>query len=579
MGSSFLTQTRIWFLLLSLKRPLNLSLSFCAQTQSKDLRDCTSLVMDECSGKRAGDGLVVSRKGSTLDLNDSANDKDQNAQFCNRIGCTSGRLNSAKCTQISYSEKAQSSRQSLRSLSNGKEIIGSSSRTFSATSNLGKSFAGPRKRRTSQPERDPCEAVSFQDDPELPKFVTPPRKIQQGLGSESDDAGPSESTSMEVGSSSTPSTRSHRNLYQKLGIGKPDVSVRSPVLLISKTSSQGTRASPHRYGMRNVRCSSVLHAFPTGSSTSDSNLIRRKETTNKRITGGESSFSARGKKISESSLEGRHSSSSYGISISDSRRTRNAPSNQDDGPASVRTRRSVGYTWTKVANQESGNNLSPNEPHVIPQMSQPILSIDLNSPTSSHQLSTESSQNLSRSYGLPGSSHESFWGIRSSNPAEVVNIQSSVENFQHFNMDGIAEMLQALERVEQDEELTYEHRDMRLDIDNMSYEELLALEERMGTVSTALTEEALSECLEISIYQSASPVDATLDFCGENAHAKCSICQEEYAAGDEVGRLKCEHRYHVACIHQWLRLKNWCPVCKLSAVPSSSPASPPAVNQ
>ena len=46
--------------------------------------------------------------------------------------------------------------------------------------------------------------------------------------------------------------------------------------------------------------------------------------------------------------------------------------------------------------------------------------------------------------------------------------------------------------------------------------------------------------------------------------------QEEYAFGDEVGRLECEHGYHVVCINQWLRLKNWCPICKASAAASQS---------
>lgn len=48
--------------------------------------------------------------------------------------------------------------------------------------------------------------------------------------------------------------------------------------------------------------------------------------------------------------------------------------------------------------------------------------------------------------------------------------------------------------------------------------------------------------------------------------------QEEYAIGDEVGKLECEHGYHVECIHQWLRLKNWCPICKGSAAASRSPS-------
>ncbi|CDY40109.1 BnaC02g00210D [Brassica napus] len=45
----------------------------------------------------------------------------------------------------------------------------------------------------------------------------------------------------------------------------------------------------------------------------------------------------------------------------------------------------------------------------------------------------------------------------------------------------------------------------------------------------------------------------------------CSICQEEYVDGDEVGSMPCEHMFHVSCVQQWLRMKNWCPICKTSA--------------
>ncbi|XP_023156867.1 probable E3 ubiquitin-protein ligase HIP1 [Zea mays] len=102
------------------------------------------------------------------------------------------------------------------------------------------------------------------------------------------------------------------------------------------------------------------------------------------------------------------------------------------------------------------------------------------------------------------------------------------------------EVLVALERIEQQAELTYDqllmleanlvfgafasydrHRDMRMDIDDMSYEELLALEERIGSVSTALSEEQFTKCLKRSIYsQVALEVNkSTVD------DMKCSICQ------------------------------------------------------
>ncbi|KAI7740494.1 hypothetical protein M8C21_030452 [Ambrosia artemisiifolia] len=100
------------------------------------------------------------------------------------------------------------------------------------------------------------------------------------------------------------------------------------------------------------------------------------------------------------------------------------------------------------------------------------------------------------------------------------------------------------------------HRDMRLDIDNMSYEELLALEERIGNVNTGLTEEKVSKCLKQKTYASVT---------GQPDAEPCCICQEEYANGDDLGALDCGHDFHTRCIKQWLLQKNLCPVCKSTA--------------
>jgi len=45
--------------------------------------------------------------------------------------------------------------------------------------------------------------------------------------------------------------------------------------------------------------------------------------------------------------------------------------------------------------------------------------------------------------------------------------------------------------------------------------------------------------------------------------------QEEFEAGDELGKLNCGHGYHMECIKQWLGQKNSCPVCKSEAVARS----------
>lgn len=103
-----------------------------------------------------------------------------------------------------------------------------------------------------------------------------------------------------------------------------------------------------------------------------------------------------------------------------------------------------------------------------------------------------------------------------------------------------------------------QHRDMRLDIDNMSYEELLALEERIGSVNTGLSEDSVSKCLNERIFFDLEPTQ-------EKGY--CVICLEEYCEMDAVGALKtCGHDYHISCIKKWLSMKNSCPICKGSAL-------------
>lgn len=103
-----------------------------------------------------------------------------------------------------------------------------------------------------------------------------------------------------------------------------------------------------------------------------------------------------------------------------------------------------------------------------------------------------------------------------------------------------------------------QHRDMRLDIDSMTYEELLALGERIGNVSTGLSEDLISKCLRETIYCSSDQMQE---------EGTCVICLEEYKNMDDVGELKlCGHDYHVSCIKKWLSLKNLCPICKGSVL-------------
>ncbi|KAK3019102.1 hypothetical protein RJ639_002712 [Escallonia herrerae] len=135
----------------------------------------------------------------------------------------------------------------------------------------------------------------------------------------------------------------------------------------------------------------------------------------------------------------------------------------------------------------------------------------------------------------------------------------------HRSPDGLAEivMLQSsLLKGERSDRLD-RYQDLRLDVDNMSYEELLELGDRIGYVSTGLEEDEIIRCLGKT---TLSILDDLSSHFRKEMQWKCSICQEEYEADDEMGKLDCGHFYHMQCIKQWLGQKNACPICKTSVV-------------
>mmetsp|Transcript_88392 Transcript_88392/g.249059 ORF Transcript_88392/g.249059 Transcript_88392/m.249059 type:complete len:374 (+) Transcript_88392:84-1205(+) len=45
-------------------------------------------------------------------------------------------------------------------------------------------------------------------------------------------------------------------------------------------------------------------------------------------------------------------------------------------------------------------------------------------------------------------------------------------------------------------------------------------------------------------------------------HRSCTICMEDFQAGDQQRTLPCFHRFHVNCIDRWLTRQGECPMCK-----------------
>ncbi|XP_035992263.1 E3 ubiquitin-protein ligase Arkadia isoform X2 [Fundulus heteroclitus] len=126
-----------------------------------------------------------------------------------------------------------------------------------------------------------------------------------------------------------------------------------------------------------------------------------------------------------------------------------------------------------------------------------------------------------------------------------------------------------------------------------TYEDLLHLEERLGTVNRGASQGTIERCtyphkykkvLERDIDQQLTPEDwASI---GKNMHAtpesrklhgkqdedegadedteeKCTICLSILEEGEDVRRLPCMHLFHQLCVDQWLLTNKKCPICRV----------------
>ncbi|GAB2275296.1 hypothetical protein Dimus_010057 [Dionaea muscipula] len=102
-----------------------------------------------------------------------------------------------------------------------------------------------------------------------------------------------------------------------------------------------------------------------------------------------------------------------------------------------------------------------------------------------------------------------------------------------------------------------------VDPDELSYEELLALGEVVGTESRGLSADTIASLPSIS-YRSEKTLEEETD--------SCVICRLDYEDGDLLTSLPCNHSYHSECINNWLKINKVCPVCS-TEVSSSATSS------
>ena len=87
--------------------------------------------------------------------------------------------------------------------------------------------------------------------------------------------------------------------------------------------------------------------------------------------------------------------------------------------------------------------------------------------------------------------------------------------------------------------------------DAMTYEQLLQLEEKVGSVNKGLNIQQI-EKLPITKYKKDK----------NNENYQCIICMEEFEKNEKINLLPCGHLFHINCIKQWLLKQKSCPFCK-----------------
>ncbi|KAL8155905.1 hypothetical protein AgCh_001093 [Apium graveolens] len=535
--------------------------------------------MDRFCGKRTVGGLCVPKKSSSLVSRD-ADTSNGDAQFCNRLGC-SGRLKYTMATQVGNPRNSKSLRPSIHSASS-KETGGRISSSSSIVNSAKTKLPDSRRKLRSELETENSGSSSSHDEIEFQELSVLQRTNTRGFQSNLREAESGIVASVNVRSSTLISkTRIQNSFYKRPGLTDQDGLPRSSSSSGSNDQGPSGSGNASKHGLRSLR-SSISAALRPGTSLSESNISKRRDIVKKKIPEREASSSGGGKiKTSE---RGHISNPTNGFAFSEHRRNRNLPPRRENGMASVQSRRlNNSNTRTGHPCQMNGTNLSSAESSVFRrQMPRFERNIYSNANSLREEAFSGGSSSYSHSNSASYNDHATTMPLADHGNARLVNRDGS----RQYNMDNIAEVLLALERIEQDEELSYEqllslgtnlffgglsvydqHRDMRLEIDDMSYEELLALEEKMGNVSTALSEDALLKSVTMSTYQPVSTDEEEATSTIKREDTKCSICQEEYMTGDEVGKIGCEHGYHTECIKQWLQLKNWCPICKASVEP------------
>ncbi|XP_016398460.1 E3 ubiquitin-protein ligase Arkadia-like isoform X4 [Sinocyclocheilus rhinocerous] len=98
-----------------------------------------------------------------------------------------------------------------------------------------------------------------------------------------------------------------------------------------------------------------------------------------------------------------------------------------------------------------------------------------------------------------------------------------------------------------------------------TYEDLLHLEERLGTVNRGASQGTIERCTYPHKYKKRKLHGKQEEEEGaeEDTEEKCTICLSILEEGEDVRRLPCMHLFHQLCVDQWLLTNKKCPICRV----------------
>ncbi|XP_034458368.1 E3 ubiquitin-protein ligase RNF165 isoform X3 [Hippoglossus hippoglossus] len=107
-----------------------------------------------------------------------------------------------------------------------------------------------------------------------------------------------------------------------------------------------------------------------------------------------------------------------------------------------------------------------------------------------------------------------------------------------------------------------------------SYEELLQLEDRLGSVSRGAVQTTIERFTFPHKYKKRKPLHLKI---GEEEETdvdeKCTICLSMLEDKEDVRRLPCMHLFHQGCVDQWLATSRKCPICRVDIETQLNPDS------